>query len=72
MRIFEKPNTSAGFKCPICGTGEIKPVTLVSIQGTEQDDIVQAEQVHVDCIELEYNKTYNVIGMAFAHQGDDV
>jgi hypothetical protein len=52
MRVFDKPNLHFGWKCPICGTSEVKPVVLVGIDGTEEDGNVQAEQYHVDCIEL--------------------
>lgn len=52
MRIFDHPNMTGGFTCPICKTGEDKPVTLVGIHGTEEGHIMEASQVHVDCIEL--------------------
>ena len=58
MRTFEHPNIYNGWKCPICGTNEDKSVTLVGIFGTEDGHNIEAEQVHIDCIELtlyEYN-----------------
>lgn len=52
MRIFEHPNITGGFSCPICGTGEDKEVVFISISGTERDHIAEARQYHLDCIEL--------------------
>jgi hypothetical protein len=52
MRIWDHPNTSDGWVCPICGTADDKPVTLVGIDGTEKGNIMRAEQFHVDCIDL--------------------
>lgn len=51
MNIIEHPNMS-GFICPICGTNDDKPITLISISGTEERNKCQAEQVHIDCIDL--------------------
>ena len=53
MRIFEKPNTSGDWKCPICGTAEEKPITLIGIEGTEDGMNQKAEQMHVDCLNLQ-------------------
>ena len=52
MRTFEHPNTSNGWKCPICNTDADKEVVLVGIAGTEEGRNIQAEQIHLDCIEL--------------------
>ncbi len=52
MRVFDEPNLGGGWTCPICGTAENKPVVLVGISGTEQGRNMQAEQVHLDCIDL--------------------
>lgn len=52
MRIFEHPNTSNGWKCPICKTDADQPVTLVGIPGTENGGIMQAEQVHAECYKV--------------------
>jgi hypothetical protein len=51
VKIFGHPNPS-NFKCPICGTSEDKPVTLIGIKGTERQNIMQATQYHVDCLDL--------------------
>ena len=51
MRVFNEPNMT-GFKCPICGTSDNKPVVLVGIDGTQDGYNIQAVQYHLDCIEL--------------------
>jgi len=52
MKIYEHPNM-LNFKCPICGTAADKPVTLVPISGTiEQNGLCEANQYHIDCLEL--------------------
>ena len=61
MKIFEHPNTSGDWKCPICNTNEDKPVTLIGIEGTEDSSIMEAEHFHIDCIYLTYNKDYNLL-----------
>ena len=63
MRTFEHPNTSNGWKCPICKTDKDMPVVLIGITGTEDDGIIQAEQFHLDCIGLLYYKDQNVLAM---------
>lgn len=37
MRTFEKPNLSAGWKCPICKTKDKKPVVLNGRRLYERD-----------------------------------
>jgi hypothetical protein len=62
MRIFEHPNTSGDWKCPICKTNEDKQVILVGVDGTEEGNNMQAEQIHVDCIDLRLsNERYGSI-----------
>jgi len=61
MRIFEKPNLHGNWKCPICGTAKESPVVLIGIDGTENGNIMKAEQIHLDCIELSWNKQVGVI-----------
>ena len=51
MRQFEHPNM-INFKCPICHTKTDAPVVLVGIPGTEDDGIIEAEQVHSECYVL--------------------
>ena len=69
MRILEHPNVDE-FKCPICGTAEDKPVTLIAIEGTKAGNNIRAQQYHVDCIKLTqytsgFEKGELVIGMVF-------
>ena len=52
MKIFEHPNTDDNWKCPICKTNDDKPVTLISIEGTQKDNLIECRQYHVDCIKL--------------------
>ena len=50
MKVFDHPNTANDWKCPICETNVDEPVTLIPISGTENDGVVEAEQIHIDCI----------------------
>jgi len=50
MRLFEHFNQAG--KCNICGTNEDKPCVLVGIKGTKEGNIMQAMQIHLDCIDL--------------------
>ena len=52
MKIFDKPNLSNKWICPICKTSDNKPVILVGDPETSKDNLMEAEQYHVDCIEL--------------------
>lgn len=67
MRVFEHPNLNNGdWKCPICNTAEDKEVVLVGIEGTQEGNNMQAEQIHLDCIDLTYFKGENFLGMKWA------
>jgi hypothetical protein len=50
MRIFDHFNKES--ICPICGNNDDKPCTLVEISGTEEGNIIEAEIVHIDCLDL--------------------
>ena len=52
MRIFEHPNTSHKWRCPVCGRADDKSVFLAAIEDARDGHVVEAVQVHVDCIEL--------------------
>lgn len=69
MRVFDHPNTGSGWKCPVCQTDEDKPVTLIAIDGTQRGNIVEAEQFHLDCIELTWSRHNNVIVMLAVIKG---
>jgi hypothetical protein len=64
MRLFEKfPQQS---KCPICGTNEDKVCFLMEIDGTQKENICEAQPTHADCIkdrlgELRWNKEAEII-----------
>ena len=51
-RTFPHPNLSHGWVCPVCRTSADSPVMLIPIPGTEEGGIVQAEQVHAECVEV--------------------
>ena len=53
MRIFEHFNTAS--ECMLCGTNEDKPCTLIGVDGTQDGNIEEAEQIHVDCLEIRYS-----------------
>lgn len=62
MRSLEKPNLSnKDWKCPICLKRDEKEVVLVGIVGTEDDGRVEAEQFHLDCIDLIYDKSFRIV-----------
>ena len=63
MRAFKKPNLMNDWKCPICNTSEEKDVVLCGIFGTEDGNNIQAEQIHLDCIELYYHPKMKVLIM---------
>jgi len=56
-KIFEHPNIS-NFCCPICHGDDDRPIVLITIQGTQKKNIIEAKQVHLDCLldGLEYYK----------------
>jgi hypothetical protein len=54
MRVFEHPSPGNGWKCPVCGKPDDKPVVLIAIRGTENGNKAQAEQFHLDCLEPWY------------------
>ena len=67
MRVFEHPNLT-DFKCPICGTSEDKEVVLIGIDGTKEGNNIQAEQFHLDCLELRTVSLTTVEGVSLIVQ----
>ncbi len=65
MRTFKEPNLSGDWKCPICKTNDKKEVVLIGIAGTEKDGNMEAEQFHLDCIDLTYFKDKCVLVQKF-------
>jgi hypothetical protein len=50
MRTFEGFNADRESVCPWCKTSENKETILVPILGTEDDGIVEARQMHTECV----------------------
>jgi len=61
MKVFEKPNLGGGWKCPICGTNKNKKVVMVGVVGTQEGYNIQAEQIHLECLNLMYDKKWGMI-----------
>ena len=59
MRTFKQINEAG--KCLICGKNDEGEVVLVPIDGTAEGHNEQAEQVHLKCIDLRYNKEVNAL-----------
>jgi len=51
MRVFDH-FSPVGEPCPVCKTRDDKPACLVGVDGTQDDGIMEAQQFHVDCLEL--------------------
>ena len=64
MRVF-KPNLSNGWNCPICNKNDEKEVVLLGIHGTENDNIIEAEQVHLSCLNPIIYKDDRIIAQKF-------
>lgn len=70
MKIFDHPNME-GWNCPICGTNEDKPVTLIPVVGTKQGNIAEAKQIHVECLDLtiaKYSVNDSIIFITFKEE----
>ena len=67
MNIFDHPNTSNGWVCPICKTNADKPVVLIGIVGTYESEnkVEQAEQFHLDCLDFTFFPDQNLLAMHF-------
>jgi len=55
MKIFEHPNLSGDWKCPVCGRNEDLPVALIPIGEVGHGDRevnLRARQYHLECISL--------------------
>jgi len=61
MRVFKEPNLSDKWKCPICKTNKKEEVVLIPIVGTKEGNTVQAEQFHLSCINLMWDKSFNIL-----------
>jgi UDP-N-acetylmuramoylalanine-D-glutamate ligase len=54
-------NTSGKDVCPICNTQDKKQVVLIIKSGTQEGNIAQAVQVHLDCLNLIYDEENQLI-----------
>lgn len=57
MRTFEHFNKKTG--CIICGKTTDTPPVLIAIDGTGDGKIAEAEQVHLECLDLSIAKNFN-------------
>lgn len=68
MNIFERPNRSNNWKCPVCNTNKDGKVFLASMVDTETEPgshIFEAKQIHVDCLDLWISEKPKFIGMKY-------
>jgi len=61
MRVFNEPNKSDDWKCPVCNTDDDGKIVLIGIVGTQEGHNMQAEQFHLDCLHLMYDKKHDII-----------
>ncbi len=61
-RFFDDMNRSNGAVCPICKTDGPGKILLVPIPGTEEGNIMQAQQIHADCAWLVGREYYDAMG----------
>lgn len=52
MKIFNSFNNFNNDTCSICNKGDEKKAVLIPIVGTEQGNLMECLQVHLDCINL--------------------
>lgn len=69
MKVFKEPNVDDNWICPICKTNDNKEVVMVGIDGTREGFNIQAEIIHLSCIELIYYKDKGILAMVL-DQGD--
>ena len=66
MKIFEKGNFEGeeSKPCVVCNTKKEGKVVLIPIAGTKDGNIVEATQVHLECLgNLIYYPEHNVIAL---------
>ena len=61
MRVFKHRNKSGNDSCPICKTNKDGETVLIAIEGTQSGNNIQAIQVHLECLTLQWNKQHNII-----------
>jgi hypothetical protein len=57
MRIFKEFNRSSD--CIICHTKKKGKAVLLGLDGTREDNIEEALQIHLDCLKLRIDKDKN-------------
>ncbi len=50
LRVFDNINKSDN--CYVCGTNKDGKVTLIPVMNTQEGNIAEAKQVHLDCLDL--------------------
>ena len=65
-RTFIRPNTSHGWRCPLCGTADPDPVILIMVSGSAaaEGEIAEAEQFHEGCV----REAINPVEMVFSRK----
>ena len=61
MRTFKEMNKEDGSKCLICGTQDTGEVVLIGLAGAKKDNIIEAKQAHLHCINLTYSPSRDLI-----------
>lgn len=54
-------NRSTPAVCPICLTQKEGEVVLIGIVGTQEDNLIEAAQFHLECINLLYDKDHSLV-----------
>lgn len=52
MKIFNGFNGSGDDKCPVCNTADNKDTVLIPIASSQDGNVYEAFQVHLDCMHL--------------------
>lgn len=72
MRVFKEMNMEGKEVCPICNKKENKPVVLIGIVGTQKGHNIQAIQVHLECLNLLYNKERGFIYQKISQKEEEI
>ena len=62
MRTFDHRNMAANEECPVCHKNTDGKTVLLPVLGTSKGGISEAVQVHLNCLDLWFDK---VTGMIF-------
>lgn len=61
LKSFEHFNQTTKDPCPICKTKNDERTVLIGVDGTEDEGIMEAIQVHLNCIDLRFSKENGVL-----------